>query len=86
MLLFLPWHYLRGRLKFWLFLLISFVGVVVSLFGSPTLLSVGSLNLTVAGVLVLAYPVYFLIDLVRWLMISDADRALNIVLREQGGR
>ena len=58
----------------------------MSLFGGPTLFSIGALNITVAMLLSLAYPIYFVIDLVRWLTVSDADRALNIVLREQGGR
>jgi len=86
MLLFLPWHYLRGRKKFWIMIALSAVGIVMSLFSGTTLVSIGAFNITVALLLALSYPAYFLLDLVRWLLIEDADRALNRALREQGGR
>ncbi len=78
MLLFLPWHYLRGRKGiFWISLSVMLLGMVGSLFTEMapawfTYLTLGAIAF---------YPAYFLVDLVRWLFIPDPDRALNRVLR-----
>ncbi len=81
MLLFLPWHYLRGRSGiFWVLVTVTLVGFVIQLF-APT----GWFHyLTIAATI--AYPAYFLVDLVRWLLIPEPDRALNIVLRSSRAR
>ena len=75
MLLFLPWHYLRGKqyFRFWGLVGLSLVGILASLFGTSV----------VTWILVLAYPIYFLVDLALWLVVKDPDRALNRVLRAQ---
>ncbi len=83
MLLFLPWHYLRGRKGiFWLTLATTLVGMVAVLFSdlAPAWffwVAVGAISM---------YPVYFLIDLVIWLFLPDPDRALNRVLRTAGAK
>ncbi len=83
MLLFLPWHYLRGRKGiFWLALGTTLIGMVALLFSdlAPTWFfwaAIGAIS---------TYPVYFLIDLVIWLFLPDPDRALNRILRSNGAK
>jgi preprotein translocase SecF subunit len=81
MLLFLPWHYLRGKRfgLFWMMVGVSVVSLIGLLF-SPA----GSAMETVWEVLKWTYPAYFLIDLSLWLFMKDPDKALNTVLRAQG--
>ena len=82
MLLFLPWHYLRGRRgAFWPAVLLSVLGVVAQVFATE-----GSTLMLVFQIAALAYPAYFLLDLVRWLFVDDPDRAYNISLRNAGRR
>ncbi len=82
MLLFLPWHYLRGRKgPFWICIALTVVGLGASLF---TDLAPAWFTIVTIGAIAV-YPTYFLIELVRWLFIPDPDRALNRVLRANGG-
>ena len=82
MLLFLPWHYLRGRRGlFWPTVIVSLLAVIAQVFAAD-----GSTILLVFQIAAFTYPAYFLIDLVRWLFIDDPDRAYNITLRSAGRR
>jgi SecD/SecF fusion protein len=83
MLLFLPWHYLRGRRgPFWLFVGLSVLGAIAILFTE----FFGPWYLWLCIAAIAAYPLYFLAELVYWLFNRDPDRALNIVLRAPGAR
>jgi SecD/SecF fusion protein len=84
LLLFLPWHFLRGRAGiFWVAVTCGVFGMVGILF--TDVISASWYTWTVYAALAF-YPVYFLIDLVRWLFIPDPDRALNRVLRSNGAK
>ena len=81
MLLFLPWHYLRGKGgRFWALVAITLTGAVAGLF---TEMMPAWYTWTCIAML-LAYPVYVLVDLVLWIVLPDPDRSLNRVLRSQG--
>lgn len=77
MLLFLPWHYIRGQQgnRFWILVGVSILGLLVMLFATTTT------TMWIAGALIAAYPIYFFAELFRWLALPDPDRALNTVLR-----
>ena len=83
LLLFLPWHYLRGRgIRFWCALGLTVIGLILFLFAEGK----APAFYYVSCALMCVYPLYFLGEFVYWLFIKDPDRALNIVLRGQASR
>jgi SecD/SecF fusion protein len=83
MLLFLPWHYLRGRgLRFWGAIALTLVGGIMLLFAEGRGMAFTGISLALLAV----YPVYFLAEYIYWLFLPDPDRSLNLVLRGQAPR
>ncbi|MCU0726740.1 MAG: protein translocase subunit SecD [Planctomycetes bacterium] len=83
LLLFLPWHYLRGRgLKFWGAVTLTIIGGIMLLFAEGQGAAFTGISLALLAV----YPVYFLAEFVYWLFLPDPDRSLNLVLRGQTPR